>query len=426
MTKAVAVADIAQTPLERLVVAAREAPANAYLLVGASGQTLLAARALATSLMAGSGDGPDGESLDGVEGNPEAREIEASGEIETRRRSAVSRGVHPDCVEIEPAGSSAYLMSQVQDEILLHGQRRPLEASRKVILLTEAEALTPDVASTLLKTLEEPGSATTFILCAQDETVILDTIVSRCVTVTVPPLSYEAAGEYLASQLNQLVPGQIGESETGSPVGAGAASDYASLVRATGSLEFAQMLAADARWLQRRIYWLTVPARLAQESVYDLAQEVNADFDQAADELKSQQAAEKDELASYMGEAVTGKKKSVVGARTRNSALSGLEEKHKRAQRAQAILQRRYFLATLAGWYRDVFAVLTGAEVLNPEADAQLRENATNIGVNGAVRAIDILHSHGEALAGYANAQFVVEDALLELKYVAAGEGGYR
>jgi len=57
--------------------------------------------------------------------------------------------------------------------------RSPLEASRNVVVLEQAETMAEAAANALLKTLEEPGQAT-LILIAPTPEAVLPTLVSRC------------------------------------------------------------------------------------------------------------------------------------------------------------------------------------------------------------------------------------------------------
>ena len=57
--------------------------------------------------------------------------------------------------------------------------RPPLEASRNIVVLEQAETMAESAANALLKTLEEPGKAT-LILIAPTPDSILTTLVSRC------------------------------------------------------------------------------------------------------------------------------------------------------------------------------------------------------------------------------------------------------
>lgn len=57
--------------------------------------------------------------------------------------------------------------------------RPPLEASRNVVILEEAQTMAEAAANALLKTLEEPGQATLILIAPTPESV-LPTLVSRC------------------------------------------------------------------------------------------------------------------------------------------------------------------------------------------------------------------------------------------------------
>lgn len=58
--------------------------------------------------------------------------------------------------------------------------RPPLEATRQVVIVEQAETMNEAAANALLKTLEEPGEHGIFILIAQGIESLLPTIVSRC------------------------------------------------------------------------------------------------------------------------------------------------------------------------------------------------------------------------------------------------------
>ena len=57
--------------------------------------------------------------------------------------------------------------------------RSPLEASRNVVVLEQAETMAESAANALLKTLEEPGQATLILIAPSSES-LLPTLVSRC------------------------------------------------------------------------------------------------------------------------------------------------------------------------------------------------------------------------------------------------------
>jgi len=65
-------------------------------------------------------------------------------------------------------------------QLMESAQWSPQELKRKVYILDEVHQLSKEAISSLLKTLEEPPSYLTFILCTTDIKKILPTILSRC------------------------------------------------------------------------------------------------------------------------------------------------------------------------------------------------------------------------------------------------------
>jgi len=109
------------------------------------------------------------------------------------------QGNHPDVLWVEPTylhnGTRLSVAEAAQKgltrkappqirleqirEIAQFLSRSALEASRKVVVLEQAETMAESAANALLKTLEEPGQAT-LILIAPSVESLLPTLVSRC------------------------------------------------------------------------------------------------------------------------------------------------------------------------------------------------------------------------------------------------------
>ncbi len=64
----------------------------------------------------------------------------------------------------------------------------PVEGSARVAIIESAHRMNEDAQAALLKTLEEPPSATTIVLCADAEEPLLPTILSRCVRIRLGPV----------------------------------------------------------------------------------------------------------------------------------------------------------------------------------------------------------------------------------------------
>src|SRR2546428_3271500 len=81
------------------------------------------------------------------------------------------------------------------DEIRALARRLSLAAlfgRRKVAIVTPADAMNERAQNTLLKTLEEPPPATTFLLVSANPDALLPTIRSRCARVQLAPVPEEA------------------------------------------------------------------------------------------------------------------------------------------------------------------------------------------------------------------------------------------
>jgi len=111
---------------------------------------------------------------------------------------AVSNHVHPDLYEVEKEVSTIKIRRS--HEILKEAISKPYHSSRKVFLIKDAEALTPDASNALLKILEEPPGYVTFILTAMNMRAIPETIVSRCQVVPFRKLPARALQEILVSR----------------------------------------------------------------------------------------------------------------------------------------------------------------------------------------------------------------------------------
>ena len=77
---------------------------------------------------------------------------------------------------------------------------RPHEGRARVFIVRDADELTVSAANALLKTLEEPGQSTHFVLLTSRPNRLLDTIRSRTLPVRFSPLSDALVAELLQSK----------------------------------------------------------------------------------------------------------------------------------------------------------------------------------------------------------------------------------
>ena len=102
----------------------------------------------------------------------------------------IARGVHPDVLLVGPADSGSIKIEQVRD-IVDRAAYRPFEGRRRVVIIDEADALVSPAQNALLKTLEEPPSASVFILVTAHPDMLLPTVLSRCPQLRFRPLSLD-------------------------------------------------------------------------------------------------------------------------------------------------------------------------------------------------------------------------------------------
>lgn len=86
-------------------------------------------------------------------------------------------GNHPDVIRVEPDKSITVEMVR---EIIAHLGVKPYEGERHVVIIRQADKMTPQAQNALLKTLETPPGNDVFFLVSSNMTALLPTIISRC------------------------------------------------------------------------------------------------------------------------------------------------------------------------------------------------------------------------------------------------------
>jgi DNA polymerase-3 subunit delta' len=302
--------------IEQLRAAARR-PVHAYLVVGAldlGGRDL--ARGFAAALLC-----PHG----------------GDATCDVCRR--VLAGVHPDLVEVERAGAALSVGDAA--EVVRLAQRKPLEADRQVLVVSDLH-LARLSAPVLLKTLEEPPGPTVFVLLADIVPPDLATVASRCVRVDLRPVSSDTVMAWLRHEgIDPTVAAAVAEAAGGNPARA-------------------RLLAEDPEFSAHQALWSSVPGRLdgTGAAAGALAGELLAAAEQAVEPVRERHRRELEQRqaeAEATGERGSGRE---------------IQERHRREERRQRTDELRAGLAILAGAYRDRLA--SQAEALPAPGEAHV------------------------------------------------------
>lgn len=104
---------------------------------------------------------------------------------------------HPDITVIAPEdGKKNISVSQIRalrEETII----KPHQAPKRVFVIDFADTMNEQSQNALLKVLEEPPKTVMFILIAESKSSLLDTIISRCVTLTMSTPEFDVAFDYI-------------------------------------------------------------------------------------------------------------------------------------------------------------------------------------------------------------------------------------
>ena len=112
----------------------------------------------------------------------------------------VDSGNHPDLQFIRPEGSLLKIgqIRELQKQIIYE----PLEARRKVYILTDVDRMNDAAENALLKTLEEPPASSVLILLTSNIRVLLPTTRSRCQILQLHPMPTQELAEILVERFS--------------------------------------------------------------------------------------------------------------------------------------------------------------------------------------------------------------------------------
>ncbi|MGB5167138.1 MAG: hypothetical protein WBP49_01910 [Acidimicrobiia bacterium] len=291
----------------------------------------------------------------------------------------VLAGVHPDLVLVEPEGRASITVDQARS-VVSQATRTPLESDRKVFLLEEGGMMNDEAANALLKTLEEPTPATVFVIVAETEDDLPETVASRCRTVVLGRVSEPEVAAGLA---------QLG-------VQTDQATEAARI--AGGRPGLALALATEPQVADYRRVWLSIPMRLGEHpgDAFRLADEAMTAAEPLLSALKERQKEERDALGDEAPKSLRDRQTRELKRATDALYVTGLE--------------------ILASFYRDVAAAQFGSPVRNTDVPVSALSSMTpRRAITGAERILVAI----EALATNQRPQLAFAHLFSEL----AGDG---
>ena len=106
---------------------------------------------------------------------------------------------HPDYIEVKPEDNGLITLSSIQN-IVASLSTKPYCGGARVIVIYDIDQLHVSAANALLKILEEPRSDVYFLLTSSDIEGVLDTIKSRCFSISIT-IDEEEIRSYLISEV---------------------------------------------------------------------------------------------------------------------------------------------------------------------------------------------------------------------------------
>ena len=107
---------------------------------------------------------------------------------------------HPDITTVSPEDGKRNISVDQIRKLRQEAFVRPHMADRRVFLVDPADSMNPQAQNALLKILEEPPAGVMFLLIAENEATLLDTVISRCVPLSPTVPNTAEALEYLMCQ----------------------------------------------------------------------------------------------------------------------------------------------------------------------------------------------------------------------------------
>jgi DNA polymerase III subunit delta' len=313
---------------------------------------------------------------------------------------AVKSGAHVDVERVVPYGQQFYVADVLQ--LLRRCSMPPTRGPWHVIVVEDADRLTPETGNSLLKAVEEPPPGTVWVLCAPSVEDVLPTLRSRCRHIALNQPSILA----VALELQQ----RHGVDPAMAAFAARASQGHVGRARALATDETARL---------RRAEVLRIPTQIGDlPSCFAMASDLVATAKEDAEEITAPlDAAELQAMREAYGEGAEGRG---IGTVERRGSVVFKDLKRQQEARARRVLRDQLdrALVDLIAFYRDVIVVQTGATVglINDEMSGQISSIARASIPEDNLRRIDALKLAKVQIEGNVSPQLAFESLMVALR----------
>ncbi len=106
-------------------------------------------------------------------------------------------GSHPDIIRVNHERPNEIVVDEIREQLVEDVSLRPYYGPYKIYIIDEADRMNMAAQNAVLKTLEDPPEYIVILLLAERIQAFLPTILSRCMKLSVTPLSDEQIKNYL-------------------------------------------------------------------------------------------------------------------------------------------------------------------------------------------------------------------------------------
>ena len=109
---------------------------------------------------------------------------------------------HPDIIMVSHEKPGVISIDEIREQVIYDVAIKPYCSPHKIYIIPDAELMNVQAQNALLKTIEEPPAYAVILLLANNNTSLLPTITSRCVTLNFKPVRDDLIKSYLMEELH--------------------------------------------------------------------------------------------------------------------------------------------------------------------------------------------------------------------------------